>query len=430
MTSVGWTVVALVSVLHLTSAQVEVAPKEEIPPYYVDAISFASSTSQHSRVDVFVQIPYRILAFVKKEDGYRASYEITIDVLDSTGKLCNEKVWTEDVKVETFEQTVSSQGYSLVQRSFEVFPGLYSIMTIVRDEETRQSQRILQKLRVSDYSGSQLLLSDIMLVNRLNLSGERKSIVPNVSPNVGLIPDAFHIFFEAYNEPKLDSVKFVIDILDQKKERTAQIEQVQKLSPGRNQVFMRIENESLSVGDYTLLVRAFAPVQPEGQENQSLAVTSRSFIVRWKGLPAAVKDIDIAIEQCVYEAKSSEMSHMREANTPEEKQKRFLEFWKKRDPNPSTPRNEKMESYFARVEYANKTFKHYIEGWRTDMGMVYIIFGPPNNVERHPFDIDSKPYEVWTYYTLNHSFEFVDNSGFGDYRLTTPIWEVWERPHD
>jgi GWxTD domain-containing protein len=177
-------------------------------------------------------------------------------------------------------------------------------------------------------------------------------------------------------------------------------------------------------------VRAFAPSLAGVQDEQSLAATSRSFIVRWKGLPTAVKDIDLAIEQCVYEAKSSEMSYLREAETPEEKQKRFLEFWKKRDPNPNTPRNEKMEAYFTRVEYANKTFKHYIEGWRTDMGMVYIIFGPPDNVDRHPFDIDSKPYEVWTYYTLNHSFVFVDQTGFGDYRLTTPIWEVWQRPRD
>jgi GWxTD domain-containing protein len=107
-----------------------------------------------------------------------------------------------------------------------------------------------------------------------------------------------------------------------------------------------------------------------------------------------------------------------------------MEFWKARDPNPNTPRNEKMEEHYARVEFANKHFKHYLDGWRTDMGMVYIIFGPPNNVERHPFDIDAKPYEIWSYYELNHQFIFVDQTGFGDYRLTTPIWDVWQRPRN
>jgi GWxTD domain-containing protein len=143
-----------------------------------------------------------------------------------------------------------------------------------------------------------------------------------------------------------------------------------------------------------------------------------------------VNDIDLAIDQLRYIAKDSEISSLKEAKTPEEKQAKFIEFWKKRDPNPNTPRNERMEEYYSRVEYANKHFKHYIEGWRTDMGMVFIIFGPPNDVSRHPFEIDSKPYEIWRYYGMNYDFVFVDETGFGDYRLTSPLWEVWQRPRD
>jgi len=59
--------------------------------------------------------------------------------------------------------------------------------------------------------------------------------------------------------------------------------------------------------------------------------------------------------------------------------------------------------------------------------MIYIIFGAPNNVDRHPFEVDSKPYEIWAYYELNYSIVFVDETGFGDYRLQTPIWEIWQR---
>ncbi|MEK9136517.1 MAG: GWxTD domain-containing protein, partial [Bacteroidota bacterium] len=238
------------------------------------------------------------------------------------------------------------------------------------------------------------------------------------------------ILFEAYNHPNLDSVKLLVDVLNEKKEKVGELTQEQKLSPGRNQVLMKIDNSSLPVGDYTLYVRALPVQSPPDTEKQYIAATSRAFVVRWRGLPKGVKDISLAIDQCVYIAKDSEMDYMKEAKTSEEKQKRFMEFWRKRDPNPATPRNEKMEEYFAKVEYANKTFKHYIEGWRTDMGMVYIIFGAPNNVDRHPFDVDAKPYEIWSYYELNHSFVFVDQTGFGDYRLTTPIWEVWQRPRD
>jgi len=60
-------------------------------------------------------------------------------------------------------------------------------------------------------------------------------------------------------------------------------------------------------------------------------------------------------------------------------------------------------------------------GWRSDRGMVYTILGTPNNIDRHPFEYDSKPYEVWEYYDLNRSFVFLDQTGFGDYRLITPL---------
>jgi GWxTD domain-containing protein len=268
-----------------------------------------------------------------------------------------------------------------------------------------------------------------MLVSRISTRGEKKSIVPNVSHNVGDLPEGFHIFFEAYNQNHLDSVEFRVTVRDEKMIERLSVNAIQALESGRNQVFIKIDNSSLALGDYSLEVGGFS-VHARDTGQAPLATSSCQFVVRWTGVPTGVKDLDLAIDQLQYIAKDSEQSYLKEAATPEEKQKRFLEFWKRKDPNPNTPRNEKMEEYYGKVEYANKHFTHYIEGWRTDMGMVYIIFGSPSNVDRHPFDIDSKPYEVWSYYELNHQFVFVDQTGFGDYRLITPIWEVWQRPRD
>jgi GWxTD domain-containing protein len=142
-------------------------------------------------------------------------------------------------------------------------------------------------------------------------------------------------------------------------------------------------------------------------------------------MPTPITDIDKAIEEMQYIADKSVIEEMQKAD-PQARRKMFEDFWKKKDPTPSTDYNELMDEYYARVEYANKTFKHFSEGWKTDRGMVYIIFGPPSSVERRPFDIDSKPYEVWTYYEINREFVFIDQSGFGDYRLQNPIWDTWD----
>ena len=86
-----------------------------------------------------------------------------------------------------------------------------------------------------------------------------------------------------------------------------------------------------------------------------------------------------------------------------------------------------MNEYYRRVEYANENFNGYFKGWRSDMGMVYITLGPPDQVTRRPYEIDSKPYEIWDYYILNRSFIFVDQTNFGDYRLENPAYGDWFR---
>lgn len=52
---------------------------------------------------------------------------------------------------------------------------------------------------------------------------------------------------------------------------------------------------------------------------------------------------------------------------------------------------ELISAYYGRVEIANIHFSAHIEGWKTDRGMVYIIYGEPQNVYR------SAKSETWVY---------------------------------
>ncbi len=52
---------------------------------------------------------------------------------------------------------------------------------------------------------------------------------------------------------------------------------------------------------------------------------------------------------------------------------------------------EMIRKYYNRVHEANRFFSSYLEGWKTDRGMIYMIFGPPNVVNRAT---DS---ETWVY---------------------------------
>ena len=87
-----------------------------------------------------------------------------------------------------------------------------------------------------------------------------------------------------------------------------------------------------------------------------------------------------------------------------------------------------MLEYYRRIDYSDRNFGAYKrDGWKTDMGMVYVSLGSPDYIDRHPFAVDSKPYEVWDYYNLNRQFVFVDQTGFGDYRLLNRDYRDFNR---
>jgi len=61
--------------------------------------------------------------------------------------------------------------------------------------------------------------------------------------------------------------------------------------------------------------------------------------------------------------------------------RRTFRFWKVRDPEPSTPKNEFREEHYRRINYANLWFGRGTptQGWRTDMGRIYIKLGQANS---------------------------------------------------
>ena len=98
---------------------------------FLDVISFSSRTGSGPRLDVFVQVGFDILSFLKNSELYDASYEMTITVLDSAGSLVSEKLWTEEVKGVPFDRSVSPSAVSITQRSFSVNPGRYLVRVIM-----------------------------------------------------------------------------------------------------------------------------------------------------------------------------------------------------------------------------------------------------------------------------------------------------------
>ncbi|HZI95173.1 MAG TPA: GWxTD domain-containing protein, partial [Patescibacteria group bacterium] len=67
----------------------------------------------------------------------------------------------------------------------------------------------------------------------------------------------------------------------------------------------------------------------------------------------------------------------------EEDRARFIEsFWNRRDPTPDSPGNEFRAEFWKRVRDANRLYAETTssEAWRTDMGKIHILMGPPDDI--------------------------------------------------
>jgi len=121
--------------------------------------------------------------------------------------------------------------------------------------------------------------------------------------------------------------------------------------------------------------------------------------------------------------------------TDEEREQFIEQFWLRRDPSPDTEENEYREEHYRRLAYANQNFASGIPGWKTDRGMIYIKYGPPDERDQHaggtynrPFEegggtTSTFPFEQWRYRYIegiatNVEIEFVDPTMTGEFRMT------------
>ncbi len=394
------------------------------PHFYFDALNFKSDPDQ-SRLDFYLQVPYSELQFLRSGNEFTASYEVFLQLTDGEGNPALEQAWEEKVACPSFDETVNDRIFSVSHRHFVVKPGSYTLQVAVTDSETNRSYMARRSFTARDYSDQVESISDVMVLMASTESEGKRTIVPNIQANVISQRDSFPVFYEVYSAGTRDSILALTEIFGQKNKLLFSRSEWLKRTEPVQKVFTGIRKDSIPMGVYRLSVTLR---HSPAKNAPVLANATRMFSIHFPELPLTINDLDEAAEEMMYVAESRTIDSIKSAPDLLTKQKRFLQFWQGHSPNPSSKSNPVMEEYYSRVSYANQHFAHYSSGWKSDMGMVYILLGPPNTVDRHPFNVDSKPYEVWHYYQRNRTFVFIDQTGFGDYRLLLPTADGYPPP--
>jgi GWxTD domain-containing protein len=184
---------------------------------------------------------------------------------------------------------------------------------------------------------------------------------------------------------------------------------------------------------------SMAQEPPAPQDTSAKPLTPKELKKREKRLTKELSDQDKGwlLEEVPDIITEPERRAFLELGTEEEREQ-FIEhiFWDSRKPDPDSPINPVKEEHYRRLAYADEHFASGIAGRKTDRGRIYIIWGPPDEIESHPtggiYDrpmqqgggsSTARPWELWRYRHLegigeNIEIEFVDASGSGEYRMT------------
>lgn len=166
-------------------------------------------------------------------------------------------------------------------------------------------------------------------------------------------------------------------------------------------------------------------------QNDSTSYYGLTVYISDRKYPKLSKVNDL-IEPLIYITTEDERKALQ--NNPEMK-KEMDKLWLKLSQGNTKLAKYVIKNYYQRIKYSNQYFTTYKEGWKTDMGMIYIIYGSPNRIVR------TNEAEYW-FYTQNTNFseikfsfakkpnQFTDDHynllRFPDYeQVWYPIVEQW-----
>jgi GWxTD domain-containing protein len=385
-------------------------------------------------LDLYLSLPHASLVYTRDGSGFkaRARYDVVVRNDDGGGRVRSAQ-YADTLRLPTYASTQSFRPF-IRQERLEVEPGTYVVEVTLTDEETSKTVEHVQRVTVPGSFGEPAM-------SRMHIEVKRpgEAFEPHVALSVPTGFDSLRSTIDLYQIRAGAILRLQLQQLESDTSvarsgfwlsyarsslqfkgvdfDAAPMDTIQATSRtlelGANVVTVEINLPPLEPGMYRILMEARAE---EGQP--PFAEQSREFAVRQADFPR-LTEVDDLISALAYIASEREYEFISEGETLLERRRRFDAFWGSLF-NDRRVASGIVRLYYERVEQANLLFTTHKEGWKTDRGMVYVLFGPPHYVENR---LDT---ETWHYDLSSRSglstFVF-ERASF--YSARRPAFENW-----
>jgi len=398
----------LIFIVKMTFAQQQIQ-KKNIERFSVSTFTKTTVVGDSLDIFIFMQVPYFTLQYVKVDTTFTARFEAVIALQTKKGSQISRKVWQDSIIVQDYNATNSITKSEILMMSSRIKSGKYKIVARLLDLDTKKSGESIIKLDFSDYINTIYLNEPVLLEKMDGNWGFGEGRIPALSKGTFNIDDGLNFYLSG--KVKLGEYSLKTQFLDKDEAVLFENTIIDTSQTGIFNQIVKLPSEDIN--------KIGIKVQSELVQGKYSTEKIKNIVIHKAGISHLVSNLDDALQQMRYLLNSKERAEAKKVS-PKKREELYKKLWKKRDPTPDTVENELMNEYYRRVAYANAHFDSFIDGWETDMGMIYIIFGPPDDINRFMMPQRSEPYETWNYYRIQESFTFAGDN-FGHYRLTTPF---------
>lgn len=396
-------------------------------------------------VEVYYSFDVTSLKYIQDKEAYRS--ETVMSVMfkrSSDDSIMARQAWRIPFSVTDTSMLTNSRSYVDVF-GFMLKPDVYRVYLVAQDMQmsaNKDSSSFVIDLK--PFSQTNIILSDVELASSI-VQIERDTtnrfykntfeVKPIPAKLFGQHQPVLFYYLEAYNLLKNKSEKYYTKaiVTNAVGKEVVNHEKMKRRMNDSNVEVGMVKVNALRTGVYTFTYSIIDSV-----DNSTVSV-SKKFFVYNPSLPidtlvsplgsnidaseyAAMseEELDKEFEQSRYVALRNETAQYAKLKGVDAKRKALFDFWASRDEDKTTLINETKLEYFRRIAVVNSQYRTgFREGWKTDRGRVYIVYGQPDEIERHANETDVKPYEVWFYNSIQGGVQFIfgDRTGFSDYIL-------------
>ena len=400
----------------------------------VDCSRFRGPDDNTTQVEMYYSFPQRALTYQVDSTGFTGAVDLTLTVR-SRDSLVHIDRWLVPYTVRDTANMVA--GMNLVGiYSIGLTEGEYIFKVLARDRyNNARKDSVSLRVPIRVVGSKTPTLSDVEFASSIRQGSKEGPFYKNtldVVPNVGGMYAAeqkCYYYAEAYNLlAKDDHSDYTVrtTVYDAVGKEIISRERVRKRPAESTVIVDNFEVNKLRSGTYSLVLslidtshvslgtagKKFFVYNPAlGIDSSLLTGASNLPFTEYMGMEEP--ELDREFKYVKYEASEPEKGQYAQLKGVDVKRKFLSDFWRRRGPG-------RREEYMARVMFTNASYPVLgREGYRTDRGRVYIVYGPPDDYERHPNESETRPYEIWTYNNIQGGviFVFVLRNQGGDYEL-------------